>query len=254
MTFAQNIHIRSVYLPRVDTSLVVLPNSYASATNKKYPVVFMLHGFSGNYKQWQKIIDLQNYANQYQFILVCPDGLYDSWYINSPIIAKQQYASFFFEDLYPYILKNYRADSQHIFITGLSMGGYGAYSLFLEKPTLFKSVAATSALFDLRLFAKKFGLTKILGNLTENTKHSWEKFAISKQIILAQENKMLANKLLFFDCGTEDVFLQSNIDLETVCKKLQISATFIRNNGQHDVAYWKKNILLHFDFFSKQVQ
>ncbi len=46
----------------------------------------MLHGHSGDYKQWSEIVDLKYYANKYNFLIVCPDGNFDSWYVDSPIL------------------------------------------------------------------------------------------------------------------------------------------------------------------------
>ena len=66
--------------------LVFKPDKYNSGEN--YPLLFMLHGHSGDYTQWSEIVDLQKYTNKYSFIIVCPDGNYDSWYIDSPILKE----------------------------------------------------------------------------------------------------------------------------------------------------------------------
>ena len=51
-------------------AVVITPASYATA--QALHVVYLLHGHSGNY------------ADQYGFIIVCPDGGYGSWYLDSP--------------------------------------------------------------------------------------------------------------------------------------------------------------------------
>ncbi len=260
ITFAQTLVIHSNKLPRADTILIVTPKNYSQENAKKFPLVFMLHGWSGNYKQWSEIIDLQEQADKYGFILVCPDGLYDSWYLNSPKLKNQQYANFFFQDLLPQLSKKYRIDDKNIFITGLSMGGYGAFSLFLQQPDLFKSVAATSALFDLRLFAKRFGLPKILGNFdkqseqkSDNKANSWETYSIITQLKAWKSKDKLINKSIYFDCGKADAFLESNIDFEKTCKNLGIQSIFVSTDGNHSQSYWQKTIITHFEFFSKLV-
>ena len=73
--------IESSFLPSGDSVLIVKPNNYKPANN--YPLVILLHGWSGNYLQWNSIIELQEYANAYNFIIACPDGFYDSWYLNN---------------------------------------------------------------------------------------------------------------------------------------------------------------------------
>jgi len=245
MTMAQQtFRLSPKNIPYTDSTLVFLPQQYSKETTKKFPLLFMLHGWSGNYKQWKSVTNLQDYADKYGFVIVCPDGLYDSWYINSPKIPQQQYATFFFEELYPYLLQNYRIDTQNIFITGLSMGGYGAFSLFLQKPEMFKAVAATSALFDLSLFCKRFGLTKTLGGFEAET---WKKYSIIEQLKL-WEGK---NKPIFFDCGTSDVFYESNVKFHQECKELGLQVNFESGAGNHDKNYWKKSVALHFEFFNK---
>ena len=129
-------------LPRADTTWVFKPKNYQQ--KEKLPVIFLLHGYSGNYKQWHNIMDAQKYADEYGFIIVCPDGLFSSWYINSPVKKDWQYENFFFQELYPDIQKKYKADPNKVFISGLSMGGHGALYLFIQHQELFAGAGSTS--------------------------------------------------------------------------------------------------------------
>ncbi len=74
-TAQDQIVIRSKNLSKPDTVWVFTPSGNANIAHKNFPVVYLLHGWSGNYKQWNHIIDCQAYADKYQFIIVCPDGL-----------------------------------------------------------------------------------------------------------------------------------------------------------------------------------
>jgi putative tributyrin esterase len=239
----ERIIIPSAHLSKADTVLVFLPQNFDKTSIKKYSLVYLLHGWSGNYQQWNKIADLQKYADDYGFLLVCPDGLYDSWYVNS---ANQGYENFFFQDLLPTIESKYPIDRKNIFITGLSMGGYGAFSLFLKKTNYFNSVSATSALFDLQLFQTRFGLPKIISN---NEKQAWETLSIHEQIA-----KSKPKNPIYFDCGKEDAFYQDNVKFEELCKKIGLNIIFVSEKGNHDKNYWKKMLNRHFEFFKKQLQ
>ncbi|RYD69856.1 MAG: esterase, partial [Sphingobacteriales bacterium] len=124
-SFAQKqVLFTSKNLPVADTVWVFTPKNITK--KDKVPAVFLLHGFGGNYKQWNNIMDAQKYADEYGYILICPDGLIKSWYLNSPVKADWQYENFFFDELLPKIKKDYPVDTANIFITGLSMGGHGA--------------------------------------------------------------------------------------------------------------------------------
>jgi putative tributyrin esterase len=239
----EKLILSSAYLSRADTVLVFLPQKFDKASTKKYPLVYLLHGWSGNYRQWSKIADLQKYADDYGFLLVCPDGLHDSWYLNS---ANQGYENFFFRDLLPTIESKYPIDTKNIFLTGVSMGGYGAFSLFLKKTNYFNSVSATSALFDLQLFPTRFGLPKIISN---NEKQAWETLSIHGQMA-----KSKPKNPIYFDCGTEDAFYQDNVKFGELCKKIGLNSVFVYEKGNHDKNYWEKMLNGHFEFFKKQLQ
>ena len=61
-------------------AVVITPDTYPKAD--KMPVLYLLHGYSGKYDNWTKHMPNINYlADQYQFIVVCPDGNYGSWYL-----------------------------------------------------------------------------------------------------------------------------------------------------------------------------
>lgn len=249
---AQTQHIlNSKYIAKADTVWVFTPSEYISNPAKEYPVVYLLHGWSGNYHQWNDITDCQSYANRYGFIIVCPDGLYDSWYINSPASKSSQYSDFFFLDLLPFVSKNYRIESGNVFITGLSMGGYGALYFFEQKPELFKSAGSLSGLLDLTTYWNVFEINQILGIKDQKSgKNELVKFSVTKNI----EKIARSGKEIIFTCGTSDPFYSINNEFRAKCDEYKINATYITSPGAHDYTYWKSAIAYHFDFFSKIVK
>ena len=162
--FPEQHIIKSLYIDNPDTIWIFTPAGY-DPTNpaKTYPLVYLLHGWSGTYHQWNDITDCQRLADHYGFIIVCPDGLYDSWYINSPALKESRYADFFFQDLMPFISEKYHADTDNIFIAGLSMGGHGALYLFSQKPDLFRSAGSLSGVLDLSFARNEYGISRNLG-------------------------------------------------------------------------------------------
>ncbi|MFH2143294.1 MAG: alpha/beta hydrolase-fold protein [Bacteroidota bacterium] len=237
--FSQNLHvIKSSYLSNVDSILVFVPENYNRI--EKYPVVFLLHGYSGNYKTWNKIIPLQEYANNLNFIIVCPDGLYNSWYINSPVRENCQYESFFFMRLIPCIFQKYSVDHNLIFITGLSMGGFGALHLFSNHPGLFNAAGSTSGLLQPELFADEYDINLFFGN-------SPEKYSLMTNI---SKFKNIKNELII-DCGTEDEFKPLNDNFYDNCRKKGIPIKYFSLKGSHNREYWKKSIIQHLKYFKQ---
>ena len=81
------------YIPWPDTTLVFLPHQQKPVI--KLPLLFLLHGWAGTYRQWNREINLQDYADNYGWIIVTPDGFYNSWYVNSPRKKNCQFETFF---------------------------------------------------------------------------------------------------------------------------------------------------------------
>lgn len=76
---------------------------------------------------------LKEYADQYQMMLVCPEGNND-WYLNSPEIDSLQWETYVAEEVPAYIDSHYstKASREGRAITGLSMGGHGGLYLGLK--------------------------------------------------------------------------------------------------------------------------
>lgn len=249
---AQKQHVlTSKHISKADTVWVFTPADYTANPDKSYPLIYLLHGWSGNYHQWNDIMDCQKYADEYGFIIVCPDGLYDSWYINSPAIKGSQYADFFFMDLFPYVTKNYRVDNKNVFITGLSMGGHGALYLFEQKPELFRSAGSISGVLDLTNSLNDYRISEYLG-LKKDA--SDEKIVKGYSVVGNIEKITSSGKEIIFSCGVDDPFYKVNNEFRIKCNETKVGATYISNPGTHNYPYWKSNIASHFEFFKSRIQ
>jgi enterochelin esterase-like enzyme len=133
---------------------IYLPPSYAEG-NKRYPVVYILHGFLGNEYDMIGMKDLyermlRNGTAQ-DMILVFPDGsnkFGGSIYRSSPPIG--DYETYIARELVAHIDANYRTIPQRDSrgITGCSMGGDGAMHLALTFPDVYSVAAPMSAGYD----------------------------------------------------------------------------------------------------------
>lgn len=235
---------QSKFLAKPDTVWVFKPKRMSNAEG--LPMIFLLHGYSGSYKQWHSIMDAQKYADDYGFLIVCPDGLYQSWYFNSPVKKDSQFESFFFDELFPDMVKRFKPNQSKVMISGLSMGGHGALHLFIQKPELFLSAGSTSGGVQLTDAFGKYGLGDLLGDPPKDDE-LWKKYSVINNI------QKLANvgKPFIFDCGASDFFYQSNNELKQKCDQLKLKATYISQPGTHNRAYWAKSIKQQFDYFNK---
>lgn len=246
-SYAQEQHLIYDYnIPGTDTVWVFKPKNYDESRN--YPIVYLLHGYAGNYRQWDKIMKGQNYADTYDMVIVCPDAFFNSWYINSPNLENSQFVDFFFKKLMPAIEDKYNIDVKSRFITGLSMGGHGAFHLFLNNPEFFLAAGSTSGVLDLRGSSEAYQLRDHLGEMNDN-KNLWFAFSALGNI----DKFKKAGKEIIFDCGTEDPFYGSNKIFYEKCLENKIPVTFISRPGKHNAEYWKESIRYHFEFFKHKI-
>ncbi|MEO6388190.1 MAG: alpha/beta hydrolase-fold protein [Croceibacterium sp.] len=134
-------------------AMVVLPPSYASNPNKRYPVVYYLHGFAidgRNFYNYMHVPEAvaHNADAGREFIVVVPDTLTKmggSMYSNS--VTTGDFQAFVANDLVAYIDSHYRtiATRGGRGLAGHSMGGYGTWTVGMAYPEVFDSIYAQSA-------------------------------------------------------------------------------------------------------------
>ncbi|WP_368566122.1 alpha/beta hydrolase [Pseudoxanthomonas sp. UTMC 1351] len=133
---------------------VVLPPSYAKEPNRRYPVVYFLHGFGDTaqiYLDYLKAPDATRTAfaaGAQEMILVLPDGytrLGGSMFSNSPTVG--DFETFVARDLVAHIDRHYRtlARRESRGLSGHSMGGYGTLRIGMKFPHVFSSLYAMSS-------------------------------------------------------------------------------------------------------------
>jgi S-formylglutathione hydrolase FrmB len=241
--------IRSEYLKCNDSVLVFTPVSYSHSQRGNTPVLFLLHGWSGNYKNWSEKTDIQAVSDKYGFIIITPDGFYNSWYLNNVDPAGMQWRTFFDKELYPLIMDKFDADPEMTFITGLSMGGHGAINIFLDDPERFRAAGSMSGVLNLmgtRL--KNSEITKILGPYSDDSPLFLGNSAVNRLDSLKTE------KIMLITCGTQDHLAGSAVDFCKKCDKLKIPNILVLSPGVHSWQYWVYALDLHLFYFSRIVK
>lgn len=229
--------------------IVVRPEQYsAEGDTTRYPVVYLLNGFSGNHTSWPSLQPaLDSLATVHNMIFVCPDGR-DSWYWDSPEVPEMRMESAIINDLIPTIDSLYRTDATRggRAVTGLSMGGQGAMWLSMRHSDLFGSAGTTSGGVDIRPFPEKWKMAKWLGAEAANQSR-WDEYAIvnvAKSLEPGQLN-------LIIDCGYDDFFATVNDDLHKVLLDRKIPHDYIVRPGVHNRDYWRNSILYQLQFFDE---
>ena len=255
------IHIPSKVMNKDYKAVIVLPSSYLTG-KKAYPVLYLLHGGYGHFDDWiKKTPDttlIQSLSDQYNFIVVMPEGEIFSYYLNSPVMKESQFETYITKEVVEKIDASYRTikDRKGRAITGLSMGGYGALYLSARHPELFCAAGSMSGALNPDMqgwklqpeLAKgiKKEFEKILGPIETNQ----QVYADASVLNMADKIKADSIKLIFDD-GVEDFLIEANRELH---RRLVANGTphdYSERPGSHTWEYWQNSLPYHALFFSK---
>jgi S-formylglutathione hydrolase FrmB len=163
--------------------VVIVPDNYTGG--KEFPVVYLLHGYSGNYADWIiKAKGFEKTADLYQMLIVCPDGN-NSWYWDSPEDERYKYETYVSNELVNWVDNKYKTikSRRGRAITGLSMGGHGALFLACKHQDVFGAAGSMSGGVDIRPFPNNWEMAARLGKYAEYPER-WEKNTVINMLYL----------------------------------------------------------------------
>ena len=241
------IVIESVNLKCNDSVLVFTPKGYYPDKAGETPALYLLHGWSGNYRNWGDKTDIQAMSDKYGFIIITPDGFYNSWYLNNVDKDKMQWRTFFDEELYPLIKLKFNLNPEKTFITGLSMGGHGAINIYMDDTTRFKAAGSMSGvlnLHDTRL--KETQMAEVLGPYAKENGQYDLHSAVNRL-----ESIKGGKDILLISCGAQDGLAQSSRDFSKRCDELKIPYMLMISPGVHSWPYWIYMLDQHLFIFDR---
>lgn len=212
-----------------------------------YRVVYMLHGLSDDYTIWQRRTSIERYANELGIMAVLLNGD-RSFYTDMPN-GMGNYEQHILESV-RFIDKTFHTvDSPDARgIGGLSMGGYGSMKLGLKHPEIFGSVAAHSAVLDVKEFVDDnpdAGLHPIFGEKV-----------LPEEDCFALAARTATKPAIYFDCGVDDFLIAQNRRFHEHLLALGIEHQYHEYPGEHTWAYWDEHVVaalqFHHEHFMQQ--
>ena len=225
---------------------VLLPGDYGT-TNRRYPVLYILHGSSGSERDWIAKSGVAAYVQDLPLIVVMPDGG-DSWYVDSP--GQGKYESFFVDELIPAIDRQFRtvAGKEARAIAGNSMGGYGAWRLALDHPELFATAASLSGAMDMGVVDPHDGepnewITTLYGSTDPGALRSYHRDSLYPRLDRLNPHGSWRGPWLYFDAGGDDYLLSGDQHMEQFLLSRGIPYEYAEfTGGAHDWNYWDEHI------------
>lgn len=246
---ADTIEVMSQAMGRTIKNVVVMPSN--GDDSMRFPVLYLLHGATGCYNDWSRKADLHRLADQYNVIIVCPDGQ-DSWYFDSPVDPKMQFETYVSKELVAHIDSHYPTIAHRYMraITGLSMGGHGALFLAFRHPDVFWSCGSMSGNMDITQFPDSWHIKDRLGNYADNEQR-WRDHAVCNLVDQVKACSLQPAQNIIIDDGLNDIFIKNNIALHDQLVEKGIDHDFTVRPGRHSWDYWVNSLDYHMMFFNK---
>lgn len=241
---------------------IFLPKSYSTDTNKKYPVLYLLHGLMDTNRGWTERGHVKDVIDQLiasgeacEMIIVTPNAGGD---INAGVwngyfdMPGWKYETFFFSEFLPHIEKSYRAigDKQHRAIAGLSMGGGGATAYGQKHSNLFGSVYAMSALMSRSAVEKPDEDPNNKRYLLNKSVYENDCVKYVEESDDTRKNELRSIRW-FVDCGDDDFLFDSNIRFVQAMHKAGIPLEFRVRDGGHTWEYWHSALYICIPYVSR---
>ena len=249
--------LKSTILGKSVKYTVYLPADY-DHSERNYPVVYLLHGYTDDNTGWLQFGEVNRYADQAiadgtipPMIIIMPNAD-SSWYINS-YDGKEKYEDFFIKEFMPAIEKSYhiKAEKKYRGIAGLSMGGYGTLVYSLKYPQLFAAAAPLSAaVFDDAAmttmpdnnYEGAFG--QLFGRglkANDRMNKAWYDNSVLK-IVETKSTDDLKKVRYWIDCGDDDFLTKGNCLLHILLTDKKVPHEYRVRDGAHNWTYWRTGI------------
>lgn len=214
------------------------------------PLVILLHGVYGSAWVWSQKAGvhrtawemIQNKEIPPMVIAMPSDGL---WGDGSGYLAHNQkdFENWIVEDVPNAVQENIPSvgKKSNMFISGLSMGGFGALRLGIKYSEKFKAISAHSSITD---------ITQMPLFVEESTKNYEQEDKLENSVLGVLKKYGSAVPKIRFDCGTEDDLITHNRELHAALNKAEIEHVYEEFPGAHEWLYWQEYVKKSLLFFA----
>lgn len=261
-SYGKFMKITSTCMNREFPMLVFTPADYEK-DQKRYPVVYMLHGTNdspftedGLRKMNNPSTHIKEMADIFRVIIVTP-LVGNTYYMDSPILKESKIATFISKELTAFIDTNFRTETNRNgrILCGFSMGGYGAVSLLCRYPDIFSVAIERAGVLNLATGVEDLSwdnvgdnATNLLGDYFVN-KMNYHQNGCFNLVNHIRERKDIA---FVIEVGREDFLYKTNFAFHQRLNELKIPHIYNETEGGH---VWNENtlrsLLSNLQYFNK---
>jgi len=231
---------------------VILP---AHAADEKLPVVYLLHGGGGGFRDWSNYSDVARFAER-GLILVMPEGE-SSYFANAAGRPRDRFEDYITKDLITDVEGRFSVATgrENRAIVGVSMGGFGAVNLALRHPDLFVFAAGISAAIDVP--SRPFSLRRveqwrrhraIFGPWNGQTQRE------NDPLTLVRTADPAKSPYFFLTCGEQEGLLTANRAFVSLLQQRHFQYEFQTVPGGHDWNQWQNQLSALFQSLVQHVR
>lgn len=248
----RDVTFRSAALNRDMQYRVVLPASIAAGS--KLPVIYLLHGGGGSFRDWSNYSDSARFAER-GLILVMPEGN-DSYFVNAAERPQDRYEDYIVNDLIADVESRFpvAAGRATRAIVGVSMGGFGAVKLALSHPELFvfaggisPAVDVPSRPFSIKRIQQWRHHSSIFGPWGSQARRNGDPF------VLARSADPARTPYLFLTCGEQEGLLPANRSFAALLEHRHFRYEFHVVPGGHHWNQWDERLPSVFQSLSEHM-
>lgn len=257
---SEDLSLYSSILKQDRNYAVYLPPDYETS-QRSYPVLYLLHGYTDNHTGWVQFGEVQHIADKAiiegaatAMIIVMPDADTGLPGYTNAISGKWNYEDFFFEELLPHVENKFRIRKEKRFraIAGLSMGGGGTLLYALHHPEMFGAAAPLSAwmgpqnLEEMKDFSKRENFT-----FKDTDLEAFLDLNNPLRLVQKGEAEQFNQVRWYIDCGDDDFLYKGNSELHILMREKNINHEFRIRDGGHTWPYWRSALPTVLEFVSQ---
>jgi putative tributyrin esterase len=237
----QDVRFFSTSLNREMPYRVFLPSTLTPG--QKLPVVYLLHGGGGDFRDWSICSDVSHYSAQ-GLILVMPEG-HSSYYTNAALKPEDKYENYLLSDLISDVEARFPAvrNREGRAIVGVSMGGFAAVKLALSRPEMFifsgaisPAIDVPSRRFSFRRVQQSWRFRSIFGPDGSQSREANNPF------ILVRSAEPAKTPYLYITAGEQEPLLEPIRRFVSRLHEYHYSYEFHTKAGGHDWNEWDAQI------------